>query len=557
MRFWQFLRRQSIAVWIVAIFLFTILPVNWMLISGTQNYIQSVQTLTVSSVQSLIDLYVLDIDDKVELADRFLFSCEQSDTNFITVLQNRQDDHYTMSSAAVVRSFDSNLTLNSIDGCYFLLNPQRNPIIVGNGLTTDEKKEVQFFLQNDLIYEPQRFWQYITIDGLDYLMRVYHQNGIYYGSLIALQPLLMEIRKNLEIDYLELDFFPETLIADEMLERDPFVLCGSSSRTELVLRIRLDKEAIYRDLPLIRRIGIVFSFICLLILSVLLVAFHFLLVRPLKLISHALNHLEHGEQEYRMTTRFNGAELIGISNSFNRMADQIYHLKIESYETELEKNRVMLRNIQLQVRPHFLLNIFHLIFSMAQIGNFAGIQKMTLYLSSYFRHMFAKDDMHSLEVELKLVRGYLEVLEVQYPDCFEAEFTVDSRLLNVPVPTMILHNLLENIAKYTISVGNFIEITIRAYLRDRVLCLEVEDDGAGMDQSILQEIQAGNPVDKQDGRHIGLYNMGKRLKLFCTEEARLEVESELGAGTLVRILLPESYYGKWMRELEDGEEGSV
>ena len=155
MRFWQFLRRQSIAVWIVAIFLFTILPVNWMLISGTQNYIQSVQTLTVSSVQSLIDLYVLDIDDKVELADRFLFSCEQSDTNFITVLQNRQDDHYTMSSAAVVRSFDSNLTLNSIDGCYFLLNPQRNPIIVGNGLTTDEKKEVQFFLQNDLVYEPQ------------------------------------------------------------------------------------------------------------------------------------------------------------------------------------------------------------------------------------------------------------------------------------------------------------------------------------------------------------------------------------------------------------------
>ena len=363
MRLWQFLRRQSIAVWIVAIFLFTILPVNWMLISGTQNYIQSVQTLTVSSVQSLIDLYVLDIDDKVELADRFLFSCEQSETNFITVLQNRQDDHYTMSSAAVVRSFDSNLTLNSIDGCYFLLNPQRNPIIVGNGLTTDEKKEVQFFLQNDLVYEPQRFWQYITIDGLDYLMRVYHQNGIYYGSLIALQPLLVEIRKNLEIDYLELDFFPETLIADEMLERDPFVLCGSSSRTELVLRIRLDKEAIYRDLPLIRRIGIVFSL--------------------------------------------------------------------------------------------------------------------------YFRHMFAKDDLHSLEVELKLVRGYLEVLEVQYPDCFEAEFTVDSRLLNVPVPTIILHNLLENIAKYTISVGNFIEITIRAYLRDRVLCLEVEDDGAGMDQSIL------------------------------------------------------------------------
>ena len=171
---------------------------------------------------------------------------------------------------------------------------------------------------------------------------------------------------------------------------------------------------------------------------------------------------------------------------------------------------------------------------------------MTLYLSSYFRHMFTEGNLHPLSVELELVQGYLEVLEVQYPDCFEAVFEIDERLQQIPVPNLILHNLLENIANYTISVGNFITISIRGYIHEHALYLEVEDDGYGIEESVLRDIQAGCPVDKTDGRHIGLYNARQRLKLFCSEDVRMEVQSELGEGTRVRIIFPESYYQSWM-----------
>ena len=48
-------------------------------------------------------------------------------------------------------------------------------------------------------------------------------------------------------------------------------------------------------------------------------------------------------------------------DSFNTMADNIVNLKIENLEKELAKQRIELRNLQLQIRPHFLLNTFNLI----------------------------------------------------------------------------------------------------------------------------------------------------------------------------------------------------
>ncbi len=550
MKLWNIVKKQSIAVWIVTIFLLTILPINFMLISGTQNYIQSLEALTVGSGQSYIDLYMSEIDNAAQMADSFLFSAEQTDTNFITVLRDRQDDHYMLSLAAVVREFDNHLSTNLLSGAYFLISPQMNePIMIGSGCTSNEKRMIrEFFVENRDLWS-NRLWQYITIEEQNYLLHFYQQDEVYYGSVICLEPILEEMINNLSLEYLDLDFVLKSQPKTE--PQNAFILRADSAKTELAVEMYLDQKAVYRNLPLIRRIGVAFSFVCILVLPVLLFVFHFLLVRPLKRIAHALNHLEQGQQEYRLTGSFSGRELIEISRSFNRMADQIQHLKIESYEEELEKNRVMLRNMQLQVRPHFLLNIFHLIFSMAQTGSFTGIQKMTLYLSAYFRHMFTEDNLHPLSVELELVKGYLGVLEVQYPDCFEALFEVDERLLAVPVPNLVLHNLLENIAKYTISVGIFITISIRGYLREGTLYLEVEDDGAGIEESVLREIRAGNPVDKKDGRHIGLYNAGKRLKLFCSEEVRMEVESEVGSGTRVRILFPESYYRPWMQENGD------
>lgn len=46
------------------------------------------------------------------------------------------------------------------------------------------------------------------------------------------------------------------------------------------------------------------------------------------------------------------------------MADQIKTLKIENYEKELDRQKMELKNLQLQIHPHFLLNTFNLVYTL-------------------------------------------------------------------------------------------------------------------------------------------------------------------------------------------------
>lgn len=96
------------------------------------------------------------------------------------------------------------------------------------------------------------------------------------------------------------------------------------------------------------------------------------------------------------------------------MADRLKTLKIENYEKELARQRMELRNLQLQIRPHFLMNMFNLLYSFAQIENYQSIQKLALYLSDYFRHIFQNGkDLQPFEREFMLIQKYLEISELR------------------------------------------------------------------------------------------------------------------------------------------------
>lgn len=66
---------------------------------------------------------------------------------------------------------------------------------------------------------------------------------------------------------------------------------------------------------------------------------------------------------------YKAPEFLNINETFNTMADNIHQLKIEKYEAELRRQKMELRNLQLQIRPHFLLNTFNLMYSLSQLDD--------------------------------------------------------------------------------------------------------------------------------------------------------------------------------------------
>ena len=66
---------------------------------------------------------------------------------------------------------------------------------------------------------------------------------------------------------------------------------------------------------------------------------------------------------------------------------------------------------------------------------------------------------------------------------------------------------------------------------------EIVDDGAGISPEILDRIR-GDIKRGEVRDHVGLANVARRIRLFYGEPYGLEIHSQVGQGTTVRILLP-------------------
>ncbi|HEY9856944.1 MAG TPA: HAMP domain-containing sensor histidine kinase, partial [Stenomitos sp.] len=107
--------------------------------------------------------------------------------------------------------------------------------------------------------------------------------------------------------------------------------------------------------------------------------------------------------------------------------------------------------------------------------------------------------------------------------------------------TQILHNLLSNAIKFTPDGGT---ITVRTYVRDSMAVTEVADTGIGISREDLPRVFSRFFQADQVSTGRGKQTKGTGLGLAITKglvEAHggcIEVESELGKGTLFRFTLP-------------------
>ena len=104
---------------------------------------------------------------------------------------------------------------------------------------------------------------------------------------------------------------------------------------------------------------------------------------------------------------------------------------------------------------------------------------------------------------------------------------------------MILQPLVENAVSH--GVGSMIgggAVTVRLFRQGNGVCLEVRDNGVGMEPQVLEKLRKSFTQELFDDGHIGLHNVYQRLRLFFGAELGFELESRPG-DTCIRMLLPE------------------
>lgn len=242
------------------------------------------------------------------------------------------------------------------------------------------------------------------------------------------------------------------------------------------------------------------------------------------------------------------AEIEVISTQFNTMLNRINDLTQqlvettgELYQADIERQRAEMSFLQSQIKPHFLSNTLDAIKGIALVKGNRDIYDMTAALSRMLRYSIKGTNEVRLEEELKIVGSYITIHQGRFPGRIQFEQYITEELQSVLIPKMIIQPLIENALTHGLEPhANGGKVVIQAELReDRHMEIIVTDNGVGMEPQRLNQLRSAlRSKDRAANQHIGIKNVNDRIRLHYGEGYGIEINSWLGSGTVVRLLLP-------------------
>lgn len=149
-----------------------------------------------------------------------------------------------------------------------------------------------------------------------------------------------------------------------------------------------------------------------------------------------------------------------------------------------------------------------------------------------------------LKEEIEFIQNYVEIQQIRYgKEAFSFEVIMDSNMEEYLVPTLIIHNFVENAITHAVSLDNHVEITLyivnENYEDGEYLYICVSDTGKGFPPDILEAIEQDKPIYYNDRKHIGIQNSLKRLKIMYGDKAKINFTNmDEGYGAVVEITIP-------------------
>jgi two-component system sensor histidine kinase YesM len=272
-----------------------------------------------------------------------------------------------------------------------------------------------------------------------------------------------------------------------------------------------------------------------------------------------------GKGDYAVRAAPQGiAELAELSHGFNAMVERIERLLAERARMERERLSAELDALRYQINPHFVANTLNSIRLMATAARADAIAGMTRDLMRVLSDSYSgAEKLAELAREIDNVTAYVGIMKVRFGELFAVEFALEPGTESLLTLRMVLQPIVENSILHGFSGGSSGAppragrgtIRVAARLEERslppatcpepwaeampgkVLVIEVRDDGSGIEPDRAARILDGK-AERGSLYRIGVANVHRRIRLNFGEPYGLEVESDPGAYTLVRYVLP-------------------
>lgn len=537
--------RDSIITKIIFIILLLVMPLSVMLVYVTYDSMNIMEKHETGAIENTLNIFMTQLDRDMNSMDGYL-SRMGKNTFFLQAVQKKEENHYKLARYNLNQEFSEQIIINSRTAALFYYKQGQEILMNVKTQFLPEKKCMEQSFEK-IVYSGGNRWKIMEVEGKKFLVDIMKQEDAYLGGVISIDEILGDIENAFQ--YEKMQFYLE----NKPKEPDKNCLTVSSKSglygVDLTLSMILPEKEITENLPMIQKRNYYMSLMLLLVTPLILVILRRMLIIPLQRLNTAMGMVKKEQTDYRIAEYHTSYEFQNINRTFNSMMDQIMCLKIENYEKELEKKKIELQNLQLQLRPHFLLNSFNLLFNLAQMRDYEKIQKMILCLVAYYRESIRGDkEFRKVKDEITFVENYLELTKMRYKDSFEVHMEIAEDVREKMIPTLLVHTFVENIISHGLKPGEKIFIIVRIYREENKIVMFVSDNGNGISKEILEEINIGNVVIKDEEEHIGLWNCRKRLNHQYGKEAVMNVESEYGQGTKITVVVPEKVMDDGIKE---------
>ncbi|OXM13920.1 sensor histidine kinase [Paenibacillus herberti] len=230
-----------------------------------------------------------------------------------------------------------------------------------------------------------------------------------------------------------------------------------------------------------------------------------------------------------------GYETNVLTKSYNRMIKEIDQYTDKLVYEQNERRKADLNALQMQINPHFLYNTLSSIKYLAKMHRSDQVdQTINSLISMLQSTLGSTEDQITLEAEIETLKHYVFINQIRYGEQFRVHYEIAEECLPLLVPKLIIQPFVENAFFHAFPGHSSGNIHLFARQLDDELTIEIMDDGIGM-PSTMEDV-------KEKKKHrlsgIGINNVHDRIRLLFGPSYGVQIESEEGYGTVIRMRLP-------------------
>lgn len=281
------------------------------------------------------------------------------------------------------------------------------------------------------------------------------------------------------------------------------------------------------------------------------------ITHPLMSIVHEAKRVSKGDLDTQVKELKRDNSMSLLIRTFNNMVSNIKNMMEELnqkviIERELaieqkknEENLKLLNEaqflaLQSQTNPHFLFNTLNSISRMITLERNEDSLVMIDSLSTLLRYNLSDASKPVLlKEELDITIEYIKIQQKRFNNRLKYYINIPLELQNeIRLPKFTLQPIIENAIVHGLEPkknGGIIKII--AYLDGESVILEIEDNGVGVDDKVLEKFKNYEEIKNEKRKHLGLSNTRNRIEIFTENRDAFEMIKLKKGGTKIIIRL--------------------